>query len=44
VVANLKPRKMTFGVSEGMVLAGGNKRRLTIASFDGDLLPGDKVS
>jgi methionine--tRNA ligase beta chain len=44
VVANLKPRKMTFGVSEAMVLAGGGKRRLTIASFDGDLLPGDKVS
>jgi methionyl-tRNA synthetase len=44
VVANLKSRKMTFGVSEGMVLAGGGKRRLTVASFNGDLLPGDKVS
>ncbi|MCP4200093.1 MAG: glutamine--tRNA ligase/YqeY domain fusion protein [Proteobacteria bacterium] len=44
VVANMKPRTMTFGVSEAMVLAGGSKRRLTIASFDGDLLPGDKVS
>ena len=26
VVANLKPRKMRFGVSEGMVLATGDKK------------------
>ncbi len=44
VVANLKPRKMKFGISEGMILAGGGKKRMTVASFDGELLPGDKVS
>jgi len=44
VVANLKPRKMKFGLSEGMILAGSGKGGLGIATFDGDLLPGDKVS
>ena len=44
VVANLKPRQMKFGLSEGMILAGAGKGRLGIATFDGDLLPGDKVS
>ena len=44
VVANLKPRKMKFGISEGMILAGGGKKRMTVATFDGELLPGDKVS
>ncbi len=43
VVANLKPRKMKFGISEGMILAGGGKKRMTVATFDGELLPGDKV-
>ncbi len=45
VVANLKPRKMKFGVSEGMVLAAsGGTDRLCLATFDGDLHPGDRVS
>ena len=45
VVANLKPRKMKFGLSEGMVCAGGGATdRLCVATFDGDLLPGDTVS
>ncbi|MBW1691816.1 MAG: glutamine--tRNA ligase/YqeY domain fusion protein [Deltaproteobacteria bacterium] len=44
VVANLKPRKMSFGTSEGMVLSGGDFDRLCITTFDGDPLPGDKVS
>jgi glutaminyl-tRNA synthetase len=44
VVANLKPRKMSFGISEGMVLSGGDLDRLCITTFDGDPLPGDKVS
>ncbi len=45
VVANLKPRQMRFGLSEGMVLAGGGgTERLCVASFDGELEPGDKVS
>jgi glutaminyl-tRNA synthetase len=38
VVANLKPRQMKFGLSEGMVLAAG-ERLLT-----GNAKPGDKVS
>jgi len=43
IVANLKPRKMKFGLSEGMVLAGVGKNRLGIATVEGELLPGDKV-
>jgi methionyl-tRNA synthetase len=46
VVANLKPRQMKWGLSEGMVLAasGGGKKRLCAATFDGALEPGDRVS
>jgi glutaminyl-tRNA synthetase len=47
VVANLKPRKMRFGVSEGMILAGfhpeGEHEVLCVPSFDVSLLPGDCV-
>jgi glutaminyl-tRNA synthetase len=44
VVANLKPRQMKFGLSEGMILAGVGEKSLGIATFDADLDPGDKVS
>jgi glutaminyl-tRNA synthetase len=44
VVANLKPRRMKFGISEGMILAGAGEERVGVATFDGDLLPGDKVA
>jgi methionyl-tRNA synthetase len=44
VVANLKPRQMKFGLSEGMILAGVGEGRLGVVTFDTDLLPGDKVS
>jgi methionyl-tRNA synthetase len=47
VAANLAPRQMKFGLSEGMILAGsggGAKERLAVAGFDGDLEPGDTVS
>jgi methionine--tRNA ligase beta chain len=44
VVANLKPRQMKFGLSEGMILAGVGKRSLGIATFCAELNPGDKVS
>lgn len=44
VVANLKPRKMKFGLSEGMILAGGDDGRFCAATFDGDPLPGDTVT
>ncbi|RKY75509.1 glutamine--tRNA ligase [candidate division KSB1 bacterium] len=44
VVANLEPRKMSFGVSEAMVLAGSGKDNLSIVTFDSDIEPGSKVS
>jgi glutaminyl-tRNA synthetase len=48
VVANLKPRQMKFGVSEGMILAaGGGDRPHRVATFDaGDDAPaaGDKIA
>ena len=48
VVANLKPRQMKFGLSEGMILAaGGTGRPHRIATFgDGpdDPQPGDKIT
>lgn len=44
VVANLKPRTMKFGVSEGMILSGGREGNLSVTTFDGDPLPGDDVS
>jgi len=44
VVANLKPRKMKFGVSEGMVLAAGpGGKDLFILSPDSGARPGQKV-
>ena len=44
VVANLRPRRMKFGTSEGMILAGGHADSWSICTFDGDPAPGDKVS
>jgi len=44
VVTNLKPRQMKFGLSEGMILAGGSDNSFYIATFTGDPKPGDKVS
>jgi methionyl-tRNA synthetase len=44
VVANLKPRKMKFGMSEGMVIAAGEGgSSLFILSPDSGAKPGDKV-
>jgi glutaminyl-tRNA synthetase len=43
VVANLKPRQMKFGLSEGMILSGGEADRLCAPTFEGNPLPGDKV-
>ncbi|HEY2745388.1 MAG TPA: glutamine--tRNA ligase/YqeY domain fusion protein [Polyangia bacterium] len=40
VVANLKPRQMKFGLSEGMILAAGKM----VLSADESAKPGDKVS
>jgi glutaminyl-tRNA synthetase len=48
VVANLKPRQMKFGLSEGMILAGGGADRphevLTFVDGPGAPQPGDKIS
>jgi len=43
VVANLKPRQMKFGLSEGMVCAASGDGRLVAVTFDGDVKPGDHV-
>ena len=44
IVANLKPRKMKFGISEGMVLAAGpGGKDLFILSPDSGAQPGQKV-
>ena len=44
MVANLKPRKMRFGVSEGMVLAAGGDGGLFILSPDDGAKPGLRVT
>ena len=44
MVANLKPRKMRFGTSEGMVLAGGSGGKdIYLLSPDSGAEPGMKV-
>jgi len=44
VFANLKPRKMRFGVCEGMLLAAGpSDGELTIAELNAGSNPGDRV-
>jgi len=43
-VSNLAPRKMKFGVSEGMVLAAGGGKSLHILSPDSGAQPGMKIS
>jgi methionyl-tRNA synthetase len=45
MVANLAPRKMRFGVSEGMVLAAGDKEGgIYLLSPDNGAEPGQRVS
>ena len=44
VVANLAPRKMKFGISEGMVLAASGAPGLFILSPDAGATPGMKIS
>ena len=44
VVCNLAPRKMRFGVSEGMVIAAGNDHGIMLLSPDHGAQPGDRVS
>ena len=43
MVANLAPRKMKFGLSEGMVLAAGDSGGLSILSPDSGAQPGMRI-
>ena len=43
LVNNLEPRKMKFGLSEGMVLASGNENGIYLVSPDDGAKPGMKV-
>ena len=43
MVANLAPRTMRFGVSEGMVLAAGDGKGIYLLQPDAGALPGMKV-
>lgn len=44
VVANLKPRKMRFGVSSGMVLAAENGQgKVVVCEFGGEVPPGTPI-
>ncbi|MEP3857787.1 methionine--tRNA ligase [uncultured Porticoccus sp.] len=43
LVANLAPRKMRFGLSEGMVLAAGDKQGIYLLSPDSGAQPGQRV-
>ncbi len=44
VVANLQPRKMKFGVSEGMVLCAGEGEQLWLLEVDSDAVPGMPIA
>ncbi len=44
MVANLAPRKMRFGVSEGMVLASANDEGIYLLSPDNGAEPGQRVT
>ena len=43
-VANLQPRKMKFGISEGMILAGGNGGKdIFMLGIDSGAMPGQRI-
>ncbi|MDG1165165.1 MAG: methionine--tRNA ligase, partial [Porticoccaceae bacterium] len=44
MVANLAPRKMRFGMSEGMVLAAGDKKGIYLLKPDSGAQPGQRVT
>ncbi|WP_456269554.1 methionine--tRNA ligase [Kushneria sp. AK178] len=44
MIANLAPRKMRFGVSEGMVLAAGDDNGIYLLSPDSGAAPGQRIS
>jgi methionyl-tRNA synthetase len=43
VICNLKPRKMRFGTSNGMVLASGDEGHIVVCEFSGDVRPGTPI-
>jgi methionyl-tRNA synthetase len=43
IAYNLAPRKMTFGVSEGMILSAAHGNEIFLLSADSGVEPGDKV-
>jgi methionyl-tRNA synthetase len=44
MAANLKARKMKFGVSEGMILAAGEGQEIFLMTPDGAAKPGTRVT
>ena len=44
LVANLAPRKMRFGISEGMVLAAGDNEGIYLLSPDSGAEPGQRIT
>ena len=44
VIANLMPREMKFGTSDGMMLATQNDGEIVILKPEKDVIPGSKVS
>jgi methionyl-tRNA synthetase len=44
VVANLSPRKMRFGVSEGMILASGDDNEVYLVSPESGAKPGQRIT
>ncbi len=44
MVANLKPRKMRFGLSEGMVLAAGDDHGIYLLAPDSGAQPGQRIT
>ncbi|UTW45437.1 methionine--tRNA ligase [bacterium SCSIO 12696] len=44
MVANLAPRKMRFGLSEGMVLAAGDNKGIYLLTPDSGAVPGQRVT
>jgi methionyl-tRNA synthetase len=44
LVANLAPRKMRFGISEGMVLAAGDDDGIYLLSPDSGAQPGQRIT
>jgi methionyl-tRNA synthetase len=44
MVANLKPRKMKFGLSDGMILASGEGKEVYLLEPHNGAVPGTRVT